>query len=350
MPDDSERAKFRDIAWLMPSVDVITVLERLGVRVDKQIGDEVWGWCPDHHLFVSREPSHPKWSVNAKTGQTKCLTEDRGSNLVFIVARMRKCTPTEAADWMVGEGGMEAALVRGCDRDIAMLQAQPKGKERRTVKGLHDIAKLIETGSMTPEGYEYFMRPPGKKPTLIERATVDHFGCVFCRNGYYAQRVVVPIRMRKQLVGFVALDVLGEAEWARKHPTLDAKEYRKVLFPPGMERGKMLFGFDECQHGEQAVAIVEGAREVMKLWQLGYRALAVQGSGITREQIDLVADVYPRKIVVMMDGDEAGYAAQDKIHKELSEHFPLVVKGTTPFGHDPKTLAVEAVAKMFGKV
>ena len=348
MPTKKEEHKrFVDIRWLMPSVDIRGVLDRLGVRVQGQIGDEIWGWCPDHSLFVHREPSHPKWSVNVTTGQTKCLTEDRGSNLVFIISRLRKCSEREAAEWMVGGSDLTEASIRGMENDLQRLAALPK-TEKKTVKGLTDIAELLKTGSMGDAGYDFFMRPPGKKPTLIEKTTVEHFGCVECRNGFYANRVVIPCKMRGVLVGFVALDILGKKEWAKQHPTLDPEEkYKKVLFPSGMERGKMLFGFDEVKKGE-VIAIVEGAREVMKLYQLGHRALAVQGAGISAEQVKLLAEIAPKRIVILMDGDDAGYEAQRKMHKTLSEFFG-VTKGNTPRGHDPKTLAPERISIIFEK-
>jgi hypothetical protein len=342
-----ERKRFISIDWLMPSIDVRNALERLGVKVDKQIGDEIWGYCPDHKLFTFRDPSHPKWSVNIKTGQTKCLTEDRGSNLLFIVSRLQKCSPKDAAEWLLGGAALTDANIRSMESDMDRWKV--KQKDIKTVKNLTDMAELLKTGSMTPEGYEFFMRPPGKKPTFIEKATVDHFGCVMCRNGYFSNRTIVPCKMHGTLVGFVAIDILGEMEWARRHPTLDPKDkYRKVLFPHGMERGKILFGFDECKHGEEIIFIVEGAREVMKLWQMGYRAVAVQGSCISDQQVRLLATMSPKKIVILMDGDPAGYDAQRKVYDKLAEFFQFVKKGNPPLGHDPKTLHEDFFKKFIG--
>ena len=50
-----ERQRYKDISWLMPSVDVIDVLERLGVKVKGRSGREVTAFCPDHHLYVDNQ-------------------------------------------------------------------------------------------------------------------------------------------------------------------------------------------------------------------------------------------------------------------------------------------------------
>ena len=96
-----ERQRYRDISWLMPSVDVRGVLERLGVERIRRNGDEIEALCPDHKLFKGCESSHPNWTVNVHTGVTFCRTEPRSSNLVWTVARLLECHPREAAAFML---------------------------------------------------------------------------------------------------------------------------------------------------------------------------------------------------------------------------------------------------------
>ena len=340
--------RFSDIDWLMSKIDVDEVLDRLGVRIHERVGDEIWAWCPDHHLFTNKEPSHPKWSVNVVTGKTKCMTEDRGSNLVYTVSRLRKCRAEDAAEWMIGSSGMTDANLEGTFRECQRMKAEKTDKPDRTVKWMNDINGILKNGSMTARGYGFFMNPPGKKPTLIEKATVDHFGCVEVRNGFFTDRVVVPFKVRGNLVGFAAIDILGKKEWARRHPTMDAeKEYRKVLYPSGFVSRECLYGFDECSVGEPIVCLVEGPREVMKLWQVGVKALAVLHAGITDEQVNLLAHISPKKIVIMMDGDDAGYEAQRKMYDRLCpDPFSNVIKGNTPRGYDPKILPTEEIERI----
>ena len=341
----SDNEKFADVSWLMPSMDVKLVLDRLNVEIDKQIGDEIWGWCPDHKLFVGKDASHPKWSVNIKNGKTKCMTEDRGSNIVYIVSRLLDKSPKEAVEWMIGGGKFTEAIIDGMQREFGAMVASREAKPKKTVKGLHSMSQMIDTGSMNDAGYKWFMYPPDKLPTLIEKDTVDHFGCVMAQGGRYANRVIIPVKMRGEIVGWNAVDTIGAKEWLRRHPTIAEKEYRKVMYPSGFSAKTCLFGFDECTKDESVVAIVEGAREVMKMWQLGYKALAVMGSGMSDDQIELLAEISPRSIVIAMDGDDAGYRAQKKIRKKLTEFFSRLYDGNLPEGHDPKSLDPKDVEK-----
>jgi len=341
---------FRDIRWLMSKVDVKRVLEYLGVRVDKQIGDEIWGWCPDHYQHVGRIPSHPKWSVNIKTGVTYCFTESRGSNLVWIVARLKHCSPKEAAEWMCdGEMSVSEISIQNMQEECKRLREAEKEKEKKAVSSIQKAREWVEASQMYEEGYHFFMHPPPpKKPTLIEKLTVDHFRCVQIRSGFYANRVVIPFFQKLEFVGFAAVDILGLEEWKKRHPTLDpTRFYNKVLYPKGFSRRLCLFGFDEVK-SESVVALTEGPREVMKLWQLGYQALAVLGASMSSEQVKLLAELNPKIVLLMFDGDEQGYEAQRRIHDQLKEFF-AVVKGTIPYGFDPKCLEPERVKKIFEK-
>ena len=102
-PSVRERLRYKDISWLMPSVDVPTVLDKLGVDHEGVRGGEIRGFCPDHHLYTGRQPSHPYWTVNVETGETYCFTEGRGSNLVWIVRRLLECRRADdAAKFLAG--------------------------------------------------------------------------------------------------------------------------------------------------------------------------------------------------------------------------------------------------------
>ena len=100
-----ERLKYKDIAWLMPSVDIDDVMIRLDSVIGNKSGDEVRAFCPDHHIFTGGKSSHPNWTVNKITGDTFCHTEGRGSNLVWTVMRLFDCSPKEAAKFLMGIKG-----------------------------------------------------------------------------------------------------------------------------------------------------------------------------------------------------------------------------------------------------
>ena len=344
----TSQRQYKDITWLMPHVDVKDVLDRLGVLVVEMQGDEITAWCPDHEMHVHRRPSHPKWSLNVKTGKTICSTEGRGSNLVWTASRLLDCTADDAVKWMTGASGDVAiAALRNLSatfQNIASTEPEPK----RTVRGMNDMQNMLVSGMMYPDGYSFFIHPPGKKPTNIKKNTVDHFGCIQIRSGWYSNRVIIPFYLCGELRGWCATDILGKKEWLRRHPTLTEDDYKKVLYPKGFKRGQYLFGADNIVSGSDYVVILEGAREAMKLWQHGHNAVAVLGSAISDGQVELLAGLCPDKVLIMMDGDDAGYEAQERIEKKLVEFFP-VGKCVVPLGYDPKALSPKKIGGIIGK-
>jgi len=143
--------------------------------------------------------------------------------------------------------------------------------------------------------------------------------------------------MNGELVGFVANDILGEKAWLKENSGRDPVDYRKVLYPSGFAAAKCLFGFDEVPQNVDVLVITEGSREVMKLVQEGYFAVAVLRAGISKDQVKLLAEKQPRYVALMFDGDKAGYSAMEKVLNELRGIF-RVIPVEIPDGVDPKQL------------
>lgn len=343
-----DKIMFRDITWLMSKIDVKLILEKLNIKIYKQTGDEILGWCPDHYLYTGRNPSHPKWSLNIQTGKTNCFTEGRGSNLLRIVARLKQCNLYDAVNWMVGEDSDFEKI--GTKNLKFCFEKFGKNDIKNTISFNHDVSNWIKEGVMYSDGYNYFMYPPGKKPTLIKKETVDHYHCIQMKNGQYINRVIIPFYMKNELKGFEAVDILGKEEWIKRHPTLKEYDYKKVLYPSeanGFKRKLCLFGYDDIKKNS-LVIITEGAREVMKLWQLGYSAVSVLGSSMSSEQLNLLCELNPKAVLLMFDGDDRGIEAQRKIGKMLEEFF-LVSKMIIKRGYDPKSLPEDEVRKIIEK-
>jgi len=351
-----ERNRYRDITWLMPSVDLERILRQLNVVIDHVSGNEVRGFCPDHHLYTGRKQSDPSWTINSETGETFCFTEARGSNLVWIVCRLLKKEPDEAARFLTGKDQSEFADLRmSAVRLKASRLLKTKEEQQRSlapIRGLDAIAKDVANPKMSERAYQFFIHPPGKRyPTNIRRETVDRYR-VFERTwGFYANRVVIPYYMHKEIVGFCAIDLLGEEAWRAAHPVQDGEEgerYRKVRYPENFQSTECLFGFDDCPKGADFIVVTEGAREVMKLTQEGFPSVAILGAYISKTHRKLLTELCPKKIVLMFDGDDAGAAITTRAAEALTKSVfseDQVQKCILPRGRDPKTLDREAILR-----
>jgi len=348
-----ERNRYKDVSWLMASIDLESVLLKLGVISEPKKGNEIRAFCPDHHIYTGRKSSDPNWTINTETGETFCFTEARGSNIIWTVCRLLKCSPDEAARFVTGK----AAGANMAELEMAAIQFKMTNlhktkeglKAADPIKGLDAIEKDTLKRKMSERGYQFFIHPPGKKyPTNISRETVDRFK-VFERTwGFYSDRVIIPYYMMGKIVGFSAIDLLGKEEWQKAHPSQNIKEYRKVRYPENFVSTDCLFGFDDCQKNEDFVIVTEGAREVMKLRQEGFSAVAILGAYISGTHQILLSKLCPKRIILMFDGDDAGVAITTRSAKALEEVFPgnLIQKCFLPKGRDPKTLGHADLLKL----
>jgi hypothetical protein len=331
-----EARRYKDISWLMSAIDVVDVLERMGAEKISINGDTVQCLCPDHFKFVNRISSHPNWICNIETGVTYCRTEPRGSNLLYTVSRVLDCPPKEAIHFMTGKDYNSLQAVALSNR-IKRLKNNIKNVERSPVR-LDDIQEDLENRYISEGCYRFFLHPPGKEPTNIRPETVDMYRIFERRWGYYSNRAIVPFFKHGELVGFVAIDLLGKDKWLIEHPVKEEDEYKKALYPLNFQGCDYLFGMDDCQKEADFLIVTEGAREVMKLHQEGFpNSVGCLKADLSDGQILILTNLAPKKIILMFDGDEAGYSAIEKNAKKLEPLFK-VQKCFLPVGKDPKNL------------
>jgi 5S rRNA maturation endonuclease (ribonuclease M5) len=338
-----ERARYKDITWLMPSVDLPSIFLKLGVIAEPQHGHEIRAFCPDHHLFTGRKQSEPNWTINTVTGETFCFTEARGSSILWTVCRLLKCEPDDAAMFLAGKSTRADMM----ELELAAFKVKTAKLREQTkpsvvdIKGLDAIAKDIQNRKMSERAYQFFIHPPGKKyPTNISRETVDRYRVFERTRGYYSDRVIIPYFINGEIVGFCAIDLLGKEAWMKAHPAQSEKDYKKVRYPDNFKSTECLFGFDDCPKEAEFIIVTEGAREVMKLTQEGFPAVAILGAYISQGHRILLSKLGPKRIILMFDGDDAGSAITTRAAKALEVTFQgnRIQKCFLPRGRDPKTL------------
>ena len=342
-----ERERYKDIIWLMPSVDLESIFYKIGIVHEARKGDQIMGFCPDHHLYTGRKPSDPKWTINTVTGETFCFTEGRGSNIVWTLCRMLKQEPDEIAKLLAGKSS-DADMAEfqfaafQCNADKLKQQTDKQRISRPKISDLDVVARDAELHKMSEEAYRFFIQPPGKKyPTNIQRDTVDRYKVFFRTYGYYSDRVFIPYYMKGNICGYSAVDILGKEAWKKKHPDQKESSYRKVLYPEHFMSSECLFGYDDCQDRAEFIVILEGAREVMKLTQEGFHnSVAILGAYISEKHRLLLAQKHPKMIVLMFDGDSAGVTITHRTAEALKSNFPgnRIIKCFLPKGRDPKTM------------
>lgn len=361
--------RFLDVAWMMPLIDLESIMDEikpltpysdLSSLITEKLGEEWKGFCPDHSICCGRISSHPNWWLNVENGKTLCFTEGRrGSNLLLVIARLLKgstgitnedCEKAEKFLLKKDYPESEILLLRSKATQAKLLNKKDDDKPK-IYQYIEEIKKDIQKRIVTPRLEGFFMAPPNKPPTNITRETIDHYNVYEKKGGRYSGRAVIPILFKGEFRGFSAVDLLGFDEWVNCHPTLDPKDYKKTIFPSkdsGFYSSQWLYGFDDCVKKCEYLICCEGPREVMKLWQEGFtNTVAFFGTAISDEQMLLLTELSPKKIILLFDGDKAGRQASFKA-KKLLEMFFNVEIAYLPQGVDPKQLNKEQIKKAIG--
>jgi hypothetical protein len=138
-----------------------------------------------------------------------------------------------------------------------------------------------------------------------------------CIDGYFRQRIVVPITEANRVRGFVARDYTGCADM-------------KYVYPKGMNRANMMFGESafSATGSDDVLLVVEGVFDALPF--VG-NAVACLGKP-TSMQVDLLKKSN-RPLAIVLDGDawEEGYALSQKLR--LNGQRAGYVK--LPAGEDP---------------
>ncbi len=210
-----------------------------------------------------------------------------------------------------GDAGRTAlSLVRRveqCDtfRALELISKFQKGNEP-----LIDLRRLVEERLIGD--VEVWSDGPGRIPLPDEFIPVEHgwkrrdlpryftergigpkkahrYGLGWCDDGYFENRMVVPVTSGGEVEFFVA-------RYMKAKPP---KGVKKTLYPKGAKPGRFLFNYDRARFCE-TIRIVEGALDAV---HVGRSAVATFGTTLSQYQLELLMRTAAREIVIMWDRD-----------------------------------------------
>jgi len=150
----------------------------------------------------------------------------------------------------------------------------------------------------------------------IDGCTAASFGIGFYRGpGIMSGRVVIPIHdERGRLVAYAGRAVDGRPP-----------RYR---FPAGFGKSQVLFNFHRAAAtATDTVVVVEGFFDCLRVSQAGFRSVvALLGTELYEHPAQLLRDRFGR-VVLLLDGDEAGRLARDRVAARLRDRCEVRVIG-----------------------
>jgi DNA primase len=313
-------ATWVDFKEIKAHVAIEQVLQRYGTQL-RRIGGELRGPCPfpTHTSRRSRDsfsvsPSRNVWSCRSQS----CMQARggrAGGNILDLVAIMEGCSVWEAALRLQDWSGTLPARSRVPADDIPPAANAP----------LHFTLQHID-------GHHPYLAARGLTADAIRTFGVGIYG----GKGFLRGRIVIPIHNEHgELVAYVGR-ALGDEE-------------PKYRFPAGFKKSQVLFNLHRaCATGVRTVIVVEGFFDTFAVHQAGYPAVvALMGSTLSARQAELLMHAFDR-VLLMLDGDEAGRQGTAMITRTLAPRMPVSVI-TLGEGAQPDQLAPEQVYHLIGR-
>jgi len=289
---------------LKRTVSIETVLNAEGLATSlKRRGQRLVGPCPVHggdnpHAFV----------VDLTKDLWYCFTRCQGGgDVVELVRRMHRIGYRQCAHYL-------ATLAQAPTPPPSPVTAPPKKPFQPYTRSLRldPLAPLLHQKGIRPETAHRFEAGGYEGPGFL-------WGCI-------AVRLHDP-----------EAHPLGYA--GRRLDPQQARRYGKWKFPPGLPKRELLYGFHHIgTQLSQRLVVVESPWDVMRLMQIGFPAVALLGIQVSSTQLQLL--YHSSRIVLMLDGDDAGRSASRKIANALTQHAGIRVhRIELPHGLDPDDLS-----------
>lgn len=298
-------------------LDILEKYEFKGMR--KSTGGNVIAFCPFHENNKT-----PSFSINVKTGLWCCFSGECGAkgNLVKLIMKLESCGYEEALK----------VLYEGSENIVyeMMLDNLDFSGEQKIEKSNPLNIKLYPAEIESIPGWKKHLEKINIKPEIAIKA-----GIKLCKNKYakddmvYLNKLIIPVYDKNRN--------LLDNELRRWLPSDLGK---KVIYLPGSKMKELVYGFGIVRDYPSTCIIVEGTKDALTLIGYGYFCLSLFGTKISRQKIGMMLSSGIKKVIIMLDDDDAGIKAQKKIAEECSNFFDTV-EVKLEQGKDPNDLTEE---------
>lgn len=347
-------------------VDVEKFLKHYKVKIDSRNGP----WLRMRCILPGHKDSSPSANLNVETGIYKCFV--CGARSFFTLVKELEGLPsfTSAVDHVKKKVGFEddGHYIDFLLDEINSLQNEMDDD--------NDEVKIVDVDLSS------FVSAMNYYDIVKKRVTekmINFWNLKYATDGYYKDRLIIPITIDNRNVSFCARDFSGKSKkWERllkraKKDKLTVTEIdelrekyecKKILYPPvivdeplkniqyGSSIGALIFNIDQAiSWSKEYVILVEGVFDAMYLFSHGFNAVAILGTSLTKyKRHKLLANF--NKVYICLDNDlkddktNPGQEAAAKIVQEIKSKIETFVI-TIPPGKDPDECSVSEFESCF---
>lgn len=303
----------------------------------KRDGTKLVGACPVHDGDSPRA-----FSAELTRNVWMCFTKNHGGNQLDFVAQKEGLSIRDAAlklqeFFFATEPPTVAPTVLNGGR--ATSASPPASATTPPAPSSPKLRDSDETDINPPLSLKLDLKPD--HPHLItdrqlKPETIARFGVGYCSRGVMRGAIAIPIHDEEgELVAYAG----------RRLKFAEVQEHGKYKFPSGFVKDAVLYNLHRAKEhlATDGIILVEGFFSVMKLDEMGFpNAVAAMGCSLSERQAKLL--VGAKEVILLYDGNSAGYAGADKARELLTSHnltvrvikLPSVGK---PKGYEPEDLS-----------
>ena len=272
------------------SLSMLAVLDHYGITSLRQKDQQLSGTCPIHN---GDNPN--AFHINLEKNLWHCFTRDHGGDVFSFIMQYEQVSFAQALE-------IAKNILNNSEKQFIpherIIQRPESSKANPPLK----FALKLDQGN------------PYLEQRGISKETAEHFGIGFCNRGILKGRIAIPIHDEKgKLIAYAGRSITNEKP--------------KYKFPRGFNKSLVLFNLHRAKQLEtDNLIIVEGFFDCFKIHQAGFPNLvALMGCIASKEQINLLIQ-QKKKLLLVLDGDQAGRAGTEKLVQALRGKLPLVVK------------------------
>jgi hypothetical protein len=367
-----EKYTKKELENIYKKLDVVKFFEHYHVRQMQQYGDELRMCCvlPDHNDMS------PSASFNTEQGIYNCYV--CGGRNIFSLVKDLENLPSfvDAVEFIknkVGYNSEDYDKINELLEQFNELQVDNYDDDEKPELVKIDLSVYPEF----EDAFDHFL----KVKSRVSRKMIKKWDIKYATSGYYKDRLVIPIKYESSTYSFAARDMSGQSEkWLKllkkakkdKLTVIELAELRskyeckKIIYPPlkneeiygqmniiyGTSIKYLLFNLDNAiKRTTDYVILVEGVFDAMRLFTLGYNAIAILGTKLSKYNKAILLSKFD-KIYVALDNDvstnkkNAGQLAAQKIIESLISHidcFNIVL----PPNKDPDECSEEEFKQCF---
>lgn len=322
-----------DIARLKKSTDLVAVVQDRGVKLAKK-GNDYVGMCPFH------EEKEPSFHVTPSKNLFHCFGCGAAGSVIDFVMRKDGIPFRQAVDLLLTKTGVV--------HRVEPVQEAPAMSEERFQMLLARVLAIYEKNFVDlPEGRAY----------LEKRGITDAGLFTQSRVGYCNGRLLEilpkagPVLDELKSLGILLADGRERFTGCVVFPVFDADGNLTTLYGrftgagdkrhyylPGRHTG--LWNAVACKT-YSVLILVESVIDALSLRMAGLdNVVSIQGTeGLSEADLQLFKDYGVQKLSLLLDGDEPGKTAVQKLLPRLSSFSCQVF--SLPGSHDPNSYLVE---------